>query len=137
MLSAQPAYALARATFKRAQRGLFGGKHIQFGNNNPFSKKKTRRNWLPNVQNKNLYSESLSQFIEVKVTTAVLRTIDKKGGLDKYLLETRDKNLFSEKALELKSKIINHNNRKARLQAKAVPAAETKVEVTSASSASA
>jgi hypothetical protein len=33
MLSAQPAYALARATFKRAQRGLFGGKHIQFGNN--------------------------------------------------------------------------------------------------------
>lgn len=89
------------------------------------------------MQNKNLYSESLSQFIEVKVTTAVLRTIDKKGGLDKYLLETRDKNLFSEKALELKSKIINHNNRKARLQAKAVPAAETKVEVTSASSASA
>ena len=137
MLSAQPAYALARVTFKRAQRGLFGGKHIQFGNNNPFSKKKTRRNWLPNVQNKNLYSESLSQFIEVKVTTAVLRTIDKKGCLDKYLLETRDKNLFSEKALELKSKIINHNNRKARLQAKAVPAAETKVEVTSASSASA
>lgn len=33
MLSAEPAYALARATFKRAQRGLFGGKHIQFGNN--------------------------------------------------------------------------------------------------------
>lgn len=37
MLSAQPAYALARATFKRAQRGLFGGKHIQFGNNVMFS----------------------------------------------------------------------------------------------------
>lgn len=33
MLSAGPAYSLARATFKRAQRGLFGGKHIQFGNN--------------------------------------------------------------------------------------------------------
>ncbi|KAI7902596.1 uncharacterized protein BX663DRAFT_63433 [Cokeromyces recurvatus] len=113
MLSAQPAYALARATFKRAQRGLFGGKHIQFGNNNPFSKKKTRRNWLPNVQNKKLYSESLSKFIEVKVTTAVMRTIDKKGGLDKYLLETRDKNLFSEKALELKSKILQHNKRQA------------------------
>lgn len=38
MLSAQPAYALARATFKRAQRGLFGGKHIQFGNNVKFKK---------------------------------------------------------------------------------------------------
>ncbi|KAG2193159.1 hypothetical protein INT47_009592 [Mucor saturninus] len=123
MLSAQPAYALARATFKRAQRGLFGGKHIQFGNNNPFSKKKTRRNWLPNVQNKNLYSESLKAFIEVKVTTAVLRTIDKKGGLDKYLLETTNKNLFSEKAIELKTKIINFNNLQARRQAKAVSAA--------------
>ncbi|KAI9361042.1 ribosomal L28 family-domain-containing protein [Pilaira anomala] len=119
MLSAQPAYALARATFKRAQRGLFGGKHIQFGNNNPFSKKKTRRNWLPNVQNKNLYSESLSAFVEVKVTTAVLRTIDKKGGLDKYLLETTNKNLFSEKAIELKNKIINVNNYQAMKQARA------------------
>ncbi|ORE14143.1 hypothetical protein BCV71DRAFT_161439, partial [Rhizopus microsporus] len=114
MLSAEPAYALARATFKRAQRGLFGGKHIQFGNNNPFSKKKTRRSWLPNVQNKNLYSETLSKFIELKVTTSVLRTIDKKGGLDKYLLETKDKNLFSEKALELKAKIL----RQQKVQAK-------------------
>ncbi|KAI8368192.1 uncharacterized protein BYT42DRAFT_503924 [Radiomyces spectabilis] len=105
MLSAQPAYALARATFKRAQRGLFGGKHIQFGNNNPFSKKKTRRNWLPNVQSKKLYSEAAQKFYSLKVTTSVLRTIDKKGGLDKYLLETKDKNLFSEKALQLKAEI--------------------------------
>lgn len=63
-----------------------------------------------------MYSESLSQFIEVKVTTSVLRTIDKKGGLDKYLLETRDKNLFSEKAIELKTKIINHNKAQAKKQ---------------------
>jgi large subunit ribosomal protein L28 len=62
---------------------------------------------LPNVQNKNLFSETLNKFIEVKVTTSVLRTIDKKGGLDKYLLETTDKNLYSEKALELKSKLLN------------------------------
>lgn len=77
-----------------------------------------------------MYSESLSQFIEVKVTTSVLRTIDKKGGLDKYLLETRDKNLFSEKALELKTKIINHNNLQARRQAKA--AANTTTETATA-----
>lgn len=69
-----------------------------------------------------MYSESLSQFVEVKVTTSVLRTIDKKGGLDKYLLETRDKNLFSEKALELKSKIINYNRIQARKQAAAAAA---------------
>ncbi|ORX52014.1 hypothetical protein DM01DRAFT_235485, partial [Hesseltinella vesiculosa] len=106
MLSANPAYSLARATFKRAQRGLFGGKHIQFGNNNPFSKKKTRRNWLPNVQTKKIYSDALQRFFQLKVTTAVLRTIDKKGGLDKYLLETKDKNLASTKAVELKTLLL-------------------------------
>ncbi|CAO3687049.1 unnamed protein product [Rhizopus microsporus] len=120
MLSAEPAYALARATFKRAQRGLFGGKHIQFGNN-----KKTRRSWLPNVQNKNLYSETLSKFIELKVTTSVLRTIDKKGGLDKYLLETKDKNLFSEKALELKAKILRQQKVQAKIAEKAAKKAES------------
>ncbi|KAI9246271.1 hypothetical protein BDA99DRAFT_527266 [Phascolomyces articulosus] len=112
MLSAGPTYELARATFKRAQRGLFGGKHIQFGNNNPFSKKKTRRFWLPNVQNKKLYSATLDKFLELKVTTSVLRTIDKKGGLDQYLLETRDKNLFSEKAVQLKNTILKQQEKK-------------------------
>ncbi|KAL0084860.1 ribosomal L28 family-domain-containing protein [Phycomyces blakesleeanus] len=111
MLSATPAYALARATFKRAQRGLFGGKHIQFGNNNPFSKTKTRRNWLPNVQNKKLFSETLGKFFELKVTTSVLRTIDKKGGLDKYLLETKDKNLYSEKAVSMKTVLLKYQSR--------------------------
>ncbi|KAF7728348.1 39S ribosomal protein L24, mitochondrial [Apophysomyces ossiformis] len=111
MLSAQPSYALARATFKRAQRGLFGGKHIQFGNNNPFSKKKTRRNWLPNIQSKKLFSDTLQRFIDLKVTTSVLRTIDKKGGLDKYLLETKDKNLYSAKALDLKETILKHQQK--------------------------
>lgn len=72
-----------------------------------------------------MYSESLSKFIEVKVTTSVLRTIDKKGGLDKYLLETSDKNLFSQKAIELKTKIINHNSVQAKRQANAVAAEAT------------
>lgn len=69
-----------------------------------------------------MYSETLSKFIEVKVTTSVLRTIDKKGGLDKYLMETKDKNLFSEKALELKAKIRNQQ----KIQAKAVAKTEAK-----------
>jgi large subunit ribosomal protein L28 len=49
-----------------------------------------------------LYSELLDSHFSLKVTTSVIRTIDKKGGLDKYLLETRDKNLFSEKAVNMK-----------------------------------
>ncbi|OAQ23474.1 hypothetical protein K457DRAFT_59455, partial [Linnemannia elongata AG-77] len=81
---------LAKAPFKRAQRGLFGGKQIQFGNNVPFSKTKTRRTWLPNVQTKRLFSETLNDWIRLNMTTSVIRTVDKKGGLDRYLLETRD-----------------------------------------------
>jgi large subunit ribosomal protein L28 len=38
--------------FKRAQLGRLGLLSKQYGNNVPFSKKKTRRTWLPNIQYK-------------------------------------------------------------------------------------
>ena len=47
---------------------------------------KKRRYWRPNVQRKRLWSDSLGSFIKIRVTTRVLRTIDKCGGLDEYLL---------------------------------------------------
>ncbi|KAI6041504.1 hypothetical protein EDC04DRAFT_3139653 [Pisolithus marmoratus] len=75
--------------FKRSSLGLFHGKLKQYGNNVPFSKKKTRRTWLPNVQNKRLMSEALGRKVELKVTTRALKTIKKHGGLDQYLLKTR------------------------------------------------
>lgn len=48
--------------------------------------KKTRRTWMPNVQTKRLYSDTLGHNVKLKVTTRALRTIDKYGGLDGYLL---------------------------------------------------
>ncbi|KDR76956.1 hypothetical protein GALMADRAFT_138994 [Galerina marginata CBS 339.88] len=74
--------------FKRSQHGLFQGKMKQYGNNVPFSKHKTRRTWLPNVQQKRLPSEILGEKIRMKVTTRALKTIKKKGGLDNYLKTT-------------------------------------------------
>ena len=47
---------------------------------------KTRRYWRPNVHSKRLYSEALGNFVRIRVTTRVLRTVDKVGGLDEYLL---------------------------------------------------
>lgn len=47
---------------------------------------RTKRVWLPNVQTKRLYSDALEQPVQMKVTTYVLRCIDKAGGLDNYLL---------------------------------------------------
>ncbi|CAG8555165.1 7954_t:CDS:1 [Paraglomus occultum] len=80
-------------SFKRAQRGLFGGKRIHYGNRVSENDNKTRRRWLPNVQKARVYSEAFGTFFKMKVTTAALRTIDKKGGLDQYLLNTKDKEL--------------------------------------------
>ena len=57
--------------------GLFHGKNKQYGNNVPFSKKKSRRTWLPNVHNKRFFSDALEDFVRVKVSTKALKTIKK------------------------------------------------------------
>ncbi|EPT03226.1 hypothetical protein FOMPIDRAFT_1116508 [Fomitopsis schrenkii] len=77
------------APFKRSQLGLFHGKMKQYGNNVPHSMHKTRRSWLPNIHNKRFFSDALQQFVRVKVSTRALKTINKYGGIDKYVLETR------------------------------------------------
>ncbi|KAH7928368.1 hypothetical protein BV22DRAFT_1004987 [Leucogyrophana mollusca] len=75
--------------FKRSQEGLFHGKLKQYGNNVPFSKHKTRRTWLPNVQSKRLVSDALGKEVKVKLTTRALKTINKYGSIDQYLLRTK------------------------------------------------
>lgn len=87
---------------KRAGRGLYGGKVIQSGNNVSFSINRNRRTWKPNVHRQSLFSELLGCKLSMRVTTNVLRTIDKVGGLDNYLLRTSDKKLDSEMAVETK-----------------------------------
>ncbi|KAK0538610.1 hypothetical protein OC842_001242 [Tilletia horrida] len=82
--------AHAGHTFKRAQRGLYDGKIIQFGNNVPKSRQKTRRTWLPNVQQQRVFSELLDRDVRIKLTTSALRSIKKAGGLDRYLASTKD-----------------------------------------------
>lgn len=76
----------------RARRGLYDGKDIRSGNLIPFSMKKTRRKFRPNVFLKRLYSETLDAMLPFHVTTAALRSIDKAGGLDNYIM----KNDFTE-----------------------------------------
>ncbi|KAL3771754.1 hypothetical protein ACHAWU_010065 [Discostella pseudostelligera] len=73
----------------RSTRGLYDGKDVRFGNNVPFSQKKTRRRWNPNMQYKAVYSEVLDEMVKFHLTTSALRTIDKYGGLDEYLLRSK------------------------------------------------
>ncbi|KAF2154089.1 hypothetical protein K461DRAFT_277158 [Myriangium duriaei CBS 260.36] len=73
--------------YKQSNTGLYGGQTIRFGNNvGEESERRTRRSWHPNLITRNLRSTLLNTTIRVKLTTRVLRTIDKAGGIDAYLL---------------------------------------------------
>ena len=86
--SAVPPYPYGPSQFyKQSNFGLYGTQKIRFGN--IVSEKneiKTRRYWRPNVHSKRLWSDSLQTYIRIRITTRVLRTVDKVGGLDEYLL---------------------------------------------------
>ncbi|XP_042514156.1 54S ribosomal protein L24, mitochondrial-like [Macadamia integrifolia] len=90
----------------RAKRGIYAGRHIQFGNQvSEDGGNKTRRNWKPNVQEKRLFSYILDRHIRVKVTTHALRCIDKAGGIDEYLLKTPYQKMDTDMGLFWKAKI--------------------------------
>ncbi|KAH0544790.1 hypothetical protein FGG08_001019 [Glutinoglossum americanum] len=74
-------------TYKQSNFGLYGGTHIQFGNTVSSNMElKNRRVWKPNIRHKRLWSAALGRHIRTRVSARVLRTIDKVGGLDEYLL---------------------------------------------------
>lgn len=75
------------------------------GNNVSHSKVRTRRRFEPNLCNVTLMSDSLGQKFKMRITAATLRTIDFKGGLDGFLLGTKNHKL-SEKAKKIKKAII-------------------------------
>ena len=73
--------------YKQSNKGLYGTAKIRFGNNvSSETETKTRRAFRPNVLHKALYSLALRKKVKLRVTARVLRTIDKVGGLDEYLL---------------------------------------------------
>lgn len=76
--------------YKQSNTGLYGLARIRFGNIvTPKYEVKTRRKWRVNIHRKRLWSESLKAFVQTRVTTRVMRTIDKVGGLDEYLLGSK------------------------------------------------
>lgn len=77
--------------FKQANKGLYGEQMIQYGNNvSERTETKTRRKWKPNVLSKSLYSVALKKRIKLRITAKVLKTMDREGGLDEYLLKDNE-----------------------------------------------
>ncbi|PNS16829.1 ribosomal protein L28 [Sphaceloma murrayae] len=76
--------------YKQSNKGLYGAQMIRFGNNvGEKSKRRSRRAWHPNLITRNLKSNILGRTVSVKMTTRVLRTVDKIGGIDAYLLGSK------------------------------------------------
>lgn len=69
-----------------SRRCMVTGKGVMSGNNVSHAKNRTRRKFLPNVQDTSVYSEALDSNIMIRVTPAGLRTIDHNGGFDKWLM---------------------------------------------------
>ncbi len=71
------------------------GKAVMSGNNVSHAENRTRRRFLPNIQDNRLYSEALERWVNVKVTTSGLRTVEHKGGFDAFLMNTATTNPLS------------------------------------------
>ena len=78
------------------------------GNNVSHAKNKTKRRFLPNLKKVTFRSDILKKDIKLKVANAALRTVDFKGGLDKFLLTAKNSKL-SKKVKKLKASISNNS----------------------------
>ena len=81
------------------------GKGRQVGHNVSHANNKTKRVFLPNLQNVTLLSEKLDRSFKFRVSTQGLRSVEHNGGLDNWLLKTSDDKL-SLKARRLKRDIV-------------------------------
>ncbi len=88
-----------------ARRCDLTGKRVMTGNNVSHAHNKTRRRFIPNLQHKSLLSDTLGRMVRFRVSASGIRTIEKKGGLDAYLLEANDSDLSIE-ARRLKRLIV-------------------------------
>ncbi|MCB1368087.1 MAG: 50S ribosomal protein L28 [Rhodobacteraceae bacterium] len=80
------------------------GKGVMVGNNVSHANNKTRRRFLPNLNDVTLASETLGRAFKLKISAAALRTVDHRGGLDAFLAKAQDRDL-SVKAQKIKKDI--------------------------------
>ncbi len=81
------------------------GKGRQVGHNVSHANNKTKRTFLPNLHNVTLLSDALGQSVKLRVSTHGLRSVEHNGGLDNWLVKTKDE-LLSLKARRLKRDVV-------------------------------
>jgi len=81
------------------------GKGPMVGNNVSHAKNRTRRRFLPNLNEVTLGSDILDRRFKLRISNAALRTVDHRGGLDAFMAKAKDEEL-SDKALKIKKEIV-------------------------------
>ncbi len=76
-----------------ARRCQATGRGVQSGNNVSHANNKTKRRFLPNLRQVTLISDVLRQRVRLRLTAHGLRTVEKRGGIDAFLLSTPDDKL--------------------------------------------
>ena len=84
------------------------GKMALTGNNVSHANNKTKRRFLPSLKKVNFRSDILKKNVKLNVSNSALRTVDFKGGIDKFLKSVKSYKL-SKKAKKIKKQIIAKN----------------------------
>ena len=92
-----------------ARRCELSGKGAMSGNNVSHAQNKTRRRFLPNLCDVTLMSEKLNRSYKFRIAASTLRTVDRVGGLDNYLVKAQDDRL-SPAALKVKRELLKTAN---------------------------
>ena len=88
------------------------GKGPVTGNNVSHAHNKTRRRYLPNLQPISFLSDSLGDSLRLRVATRAIRTVERHGGIDGYLMQVKDE-LLSPRAQRFKRKVAKARNEAA------------------------
>jgi len=81
-----------------SKRCALTGKGVLTGNNVSHAHNKTRRRFLPNLQETSLMSDTLGRPVRLRLSASAIRTVEHKGGLDEFLLSTKETVLSPEMA---------------------------------------
>jgi len=88
------------------------GKGVLTGNNVSHANNRSRRRFLPNLHYASFVSDTLNQVVRIRMSVNGIRTVEKSGGLDAFLMKTSNLNLPPE-ALRLKRRIERAAEKKA------------------------
>ena len=88
------------------------GKGVLSGNNVSHANNKTRRRFLPNLQETTLLSDILNADVKLRMSTRGIRTVEHNGGIDAFLLGTNNSKL-PEEAQVVKRRILRAQAKKA------------------------